>query len=209
MDRQTLLAHSQHRESQPKPYTVILTEAEAQHDAIRGVDYVWGYPPRSAETAGRGEVQGYASKFVSMRRRRDRAFQQSWASLQKSVQILDEEKKMIRVGGAGFESPLKVPVAGGVIFGMNQKRPDSGNFGGLRGSQERILEQRPTDALKPAVNRKPRQHHRLLPASVLGRLGKKETSIYLGYTYWKFDYSRIIMAKQLVHQNRAKTVMIL
>ncbi|NTV67291.1 MAG: hypothetical protein HGB06_06340 [Chlorobaculum sp.] len=43
MDRQTLLAHSQHRESEPQPYTVILTEAEAPNDAIRAVYESLGY----------------------------------------------------------------------------------------------------------------------------------------------------------------------
>ena len=57
-------------------------------------------------------------------------------------QIFHQQEEMIGVGRARFEVELLVPGARFIILGMNEKRSDTCNFGGLSRAQQCILEQR-------------------------------------------------------------------
>jgi len=76
-------------------------------------------------------------------------------------QVFDQQKKVVRVGGARLETPVQIPITGGIIFGMHQDSSDTYNIGSLKGSQQGVLEQgaTKTGTLIFTVNRKPGQNH--------------------------------------------------
>lgn len=76
-------------------------------------------------------------------------------------QLFNQEKQVVRVSGARLETPVQIPVTGGVILGMYQDRSNTSNIGSLNGSQQSILEQgtAKSGALMFTVNCKPSQNH--------------------------------------------------
>ena len=76
-------------------------------------------------------------------------------------QVFDQEKQVVRVSWARLETPVQIPVAGGIIPGMHQDSSNTSNIGSLNGSQQSVLEQGTTKsgALMFTVNCKPGQNH--------------------------------------------------
>jgi len=77
------------------------------------------------------------------------------------LEILQKQKKMIRIGHARFKIPGSVPCPGLCIFGVHENRPDPRDVGGLERAQQCILEERPpqTLALVLHIHRQPGQNH--------------------------------------------------
>lgn len=68
---------------------------------------------------------------------------------------------MVRISRAGLEFPGFVPLPCRIILGMDQQAANAGDVGGLRGAQQRILEQSlaQTFTLMLLVHGEPGQNH--------------------------------------------------